>query len=829
MARTLTKVEAASDRLAAVLAGFDDDRLAALLAARPDLADPPPADFACLADRAWSWPSVSACYRGLDLWTQQVVQALCLLPPGATVDRLVTLLGGDASAFDVGRAVDGLADRALLLRHAATIELAPAFAELPFPAQLGPPARVLLGQRSIAQLGVIAKRLGAVAGMTKPAALDAVAAALADPARVGEAVKGGPPGTTKLVREILADGPVWYLPGVLYGSAVSDRSPVGWLVNRGLLVADSWNTATMPGEVGLALRGGRPFPELANRRPSLHPVAVGAGGVVDTAAAEAALRLVADVAAILDDWSAAPPKLLKAGGLGVREVRRAAKATGRTEMEVGRIVDLAAAAGLVVADLVSDSALPTEAYDDWLALDAAARWRRLVAAWLASPLHLGLAGEMGAKDKPIAPLLHRLPEPEARRRRDAVLSALATVDAGEAVGTADLLARLEWEGPLLWTGGPGPASMMTEWVVAEAELLGLAARRALATSGRLAVGGKLDDAAAALAAQAPPVSTSFVVQADLTVVAPGELAVPVRADLELLGDVESKGAATVYRLSETSLRRGFDAGRTAEDILAFLDGHATRAVPQSLRYMVTDLGRRFGQVRVGEARCYVRCDDPSLLAEVTRSRRTARFGLRLLAPTVAVSDAAPEVVLQALRDAGHLPAQEAAGGGLVLVRPERRRAKARPVPSRPAPRAAAPVDPAEVVARLRRARPPAPPPAPGAPAPTTPTPALARKAPSGPPNTMELFDVTLRPMEIFKGRDQVAGLLAQAFVEDWAVRVAYVNAKGRSSQLNVVLLDPPSADVFVDVLPRGEERILALDRIEWARVLTEAEEEHLYQ
>jgi|GEM_PF-6726290 len=93
---------------------------------------------------------------------------------------------------------------------------------------------------------------------------------------------------------------------------------------------------------------------------------------------------------------------------------------------------------------------------------------------------------------------------------------------------------------------------------------------------------------------------------------------------------------------------------------------------------------------------------------------------------------------------------------------------------------------------------------------------------------MELFDATLRPMEIFKGRDQVAGLLAQAFVEDWAVRIAYVNGKGRSSQLNVVLLDPPSADVFVDVLPRGEERILVLDRIEWARVMTEAEEEHLY-
>jgi hypothetical protein len=821
--RTLTKVDAGPDRLASALAGFDDERLAALLAARPDLADPPPADFARLAGRAWSWPSVYTCYRGLDMWGQQVVQALCLLGAGTTVDRLVALLGGEASPADVDRAVESLADRALLLRDGAVIELAPAFDELPFPAGLGPPARAALGDRTIAQLGVMAKRLGATPGATKTAALDAVVAVLGDPTRVRAVVDAGPAGTTKLVGQLLDEGPLAYVPGVLYGASVSDHGPVGWLLNRGLLVADSWNTAVMPGEVGLALRGGRPFPVLANRRPPLHPVAVGAE-TVDMAAAEAALRLVADVAAILDDWSAAPPKLLKAGGLGVREVRRAAKATGRSEKDAGRIVDLAAAAGLVVADLMSDSALPTPGYDDWLALDAPARWRELVSGWLGSPLHLGLAGETSTKDKPIPPLLHRAPEPEARRRRRAVLSALASVAPGGAVPPPDLLARLRWDGPLLWSGGPGTAPMMTEWVVEEAELIGLAARRALATTGRLAEGGRVDEAAAALGVHAPPVSSSFVVQADATVVAPGELAAPVRADLELLGDVESKGAATVYRLSEGSLRRGFDAGRTAEEILAFLDAHASRAVPQSLRYLVTDLGRRFGQVRVGAARCYVRSEDPSLLAEVARSRRTARLGLRLLAPTVAVSDAEPQAVLQALRDAGHLPAQEDAAGGLVLVRPERRRASARPLSRRAVPQAAEPVDPASVVARLRRARPPAP----AAPPRPTPRSRAAPPATKAAPPPAALFDDAVRPMEIVKDREQVAELLAQAFVEDWAVRIAYTNRKGRSSQLSVVLLGPPTADVFVDVLPRGGERVLALERIEWARAMTEAEEDHLY-
>ena len=99
----------------------------------------------------------------------------------------------------------------------------------------------------------------------------------------------------------------------------------------------------------------------------------------------------------------------------------------------------------------------------------------------------------------------------------------------------------------------------------------------------------------------------------------GEPATAIRTELDLLGDVESKGAATVYRISEGSVRRAFDAGRTAEDILAFLARHATRGVPQPLTYLVTDIGRRFGNVRVGSAISYLRSDDPALLAEVLQA------------------------------------------------------------------------------------------------------------------------------------------------------------------------------------------------------------------
>ncbi len=82
-------------------------------------------------------------------------------------------------------------------------------------------------------------------------------------------------------------------------------------------------------------------------------------------------------------------------------------------------------------------------------------------------------------------------------------------------------------------------------------------------------------------------------------------------------------------------------------------------------------------------------------------------------------------------------------------------------------------------------------------------------------------------MDISKDRAEVAVLLSRAYVGDWAVRLAYVNRKGRSSQLNVVVLDAPGDEVLVECIPGFTSRTLVLDRIEWARVMTEAEEEVL--
>lgn len=594
---------AVAETLASALAGWSDDRLAQLFAVRPDLADPPPADFTALAARASAWPSIQACLLTLDRCCEQLIEAMCLLPRPTTATALAALLGPEVRAADLSDALGELRDRALVLGEGEDLTALPALGGLRLPAGLGPPLVILLGEQTAATLGQLAGRLGIGTGRTKAATLAAVSEALADPARIARLLNSGPPGTVELARRMALEHPTVRVPGGLY--VLRDQTPIGWLANRGMAVPVSWDRAVMPAEVGLGVRGGRPFPDFTTRRPTLEFVAVDAAAV-DAYAAERALRLVGDVAGILEAWGETPPKLLKAGGVGVRDLRRAAKATERTEAEVARIIELAGVAGLAAADITADQALPTAAFDEWMALAPAARWARLAAAWLESDRSLGVAGAIDTKDKQIPPLLTRGPEHQAVVRRRLVVEALGDGGPGQAADQASVRARATWDRPAAWNGGPAPAAVLVSWAEEEAELLGLAAMDSLSTFGHLAAGGRLVDAESALAERAPAVTTMFVLQADLTAVAPGELAAPVRAELDLLADVESKGAATVRRFSEASLRRGFDAGRTAEEILGFLEAHASHGVPQPLAYLVADLGRRHGQARVGTATSYVR-------------------------------------------------------------------------------------------------------------------------------------------------------------------------------------------------------------------------------
>jgi hypothetical protein len=105
-------------------------------------------------------------------------------------------------------------------------------------------------------------------------------------------------------------------------------------------------------------------------------------------------------------------------------------------------------------------------------------------------------------------------------------------------------------------------------------------------------------------------------------------------------------------------------------------------VPQPLTYLVDDVARRHGQLRVGAALSFIRCDDQAVLAEIVADPRALALGLRRIAPTVLASSLEPATLLERLRGMGFAPAVEGSDGAVVTAQAQARRA---PEQQRPAP------------------------------------------------------------------------------------------------------------------------------------------------
>ncbi|MGW3202762.1 helicase-associated domain-containing protein [Streptomyces sp. NPDC001135] len=187
-------------------------------------------------------------------------------------------------------------------------------------------------------------------------------------------------------------------------------------------------------------------------------------------------------------------------------------------------------------------------------------------------------------------------------------------------------------------------------------------------------------AARLLAPLLPEPLDHVLLQADLTAVAPGPLRRPLADLLGVLADVESKGGATVYRFTPASVRRALDAGRSAADLHAFLTQHSRTPVPQPLAYLIDDVARKHGHLRVGAASAYVRCDDDTLLNEILADRRAAALRLRRLAPTVLAAPCDPATLLEGLRAMGYAPAAESAEGDVLIARAHAHRTPPRTAP-----------------------------------------------------------------------------------------------------------------------------------------------------
>mgnify|MGYP000491083028 CR=1 FL=1 len=148
-----------------------------------------------------------------------------------------------------------------------------------------------------------------------------------------------------------------------------------------------------------------------------------------------------------------------------------------------------------------------------------------------------------------------------------------------------------------------------------------------------------------------------------------------------IADIESRGGATVYRFSDSSIRRGLDHGKTGDQIKTFLSKISKTPMPQPLEYLITDIAKRHGRLRVGSAHTYIRCEDEGLVQQILHDKKCEHLRLRKIAPQVLVTEFELTEVIGELREYGYLPAAENAGG-VLLSQPNLRRAKSRPKPPR---------------------------------------------------------------------------------------------------------------------------------------------------
>ena len=650
-----------SRSLADDIRGRSDAQLIDLVLARPDLARPAPADLTSLAARAGTRASIQRAVEALDRGHLQVLEALVVAGDAADRADLLRLLGSDDEST-VDSLVEDLWRSALVWRGADGHHVVRTVPEV-------------LGT-SVAGLGAPMRELrpSAPAEHSSPEHVAAVIAEAPDDARA--------------MLERMTWGPAF---GVL-PTATPGRTTARWLLEHHLLVPVSADRVALPREVGLVLRDGR-----LHRAPELTPPVVEARTVslVDAAAGGAASECLTHLDELTAAWGAEPPRVLRAGGLSVRDLRLAQTALDLDPEHTAFVVELAYAAGLVADDgEVVPVWAPTSEIDDWSSSEAGHRWATLALAWLASTRAPHLVGRRSTGTGPANALGPDVQWPAIRGIRREVLRELASLELGRAPAPDSLRERLAWRRP---NRSAGVLDEAVDAVLREAEWLGVTGRGALSQAGRVLVPAPvpgtgaapagadtepdapslLDRAAAAMSPHLPSPVDHILVQADLTAVAPGPLVGGLGSFMRLAADVESRGGATVYRFTPESVRRALDAGWTAADFIETVRRSSRTPLPQPLEYLVSDVARRHGQTRIGGAAAYVRSDDESVLDTMLASRELAPLRLRRLAPTVLVSSADPRVLVDLLRDSGFAPVHEGQDGTVVHAEAPRRRAGAR--------------------------------------------------------------------------------------------------------------------------------------------------------
>lgn len=731
---------ASTQDLAVHLTALPDREVAALLVARPDLAAPPSSSFLALATRAGAPGSIEHALAGLDAPTLAVAEAVVAL---SRLDESEEARGtGPTETAEHGRA-DGTGGTGRAGGEpAGDLPGDPADPAGPDSADLNGlvAAHLPLSAEQVTEALGHLRRLALVVEGRPVAALEAAFGPhpfglgpwAAEPLSAEQlpptleelsedaAGGGGEPAISAASVEML-QALTWGPPaGTLRaGGTAPGAAP---LIERGWLERSSdahgRTRFILPRQVALALRGGR-----LTREPLTTPEAgdletVGADVVASEASfhAEEAVRLVA---ALLEEWGREGGTIRRTGGVSARALARTADALGLEADAAARIIEIAAAAGLLGLDEDGAAWVPSSQAAGWLTDSLPQRWAPLALAWLGSARTPWLTGTRDDDGTLRAVLGPDLEAGWAARLRARVLALLGDLPPGASATPAFVRAALTWQSPRRTIPGGAISA-----VLAEAETLGITGGGALTEAGRILArraAASLDEQApglsggsggvsgpnhaeeaggdeqveplsddealtaleAALAADLPAAVETILVQSDLTAIVPGRPAPELAALLERTSVVESRGGALTVRFTPESVRGALDVGYRAEEITQAIGRYSPTPLPDSLSVLIQDAARHHGAVRVRAVSALLRVGDEATAAGLLAEPRLRDLGLDEVAPGILVATASAGQVLRELRATGLAPVTEDADGHLVVGPATAQQARRAPEPTRP--------------------------------------------------------------------------------------------------------------------------------------------------
>jgi hypothetical protein len=353
----------------------------------------------------------------------------------------------------------------------------------------------------------------------------------------------------------------------------------------------------------------------------------------DAAALETALSAITSLDELARSIESHHVKELARGGLSAQDSQRLAPLMPSAEITPTALLALGHLSGILAKN--GGWWMATEKLDTWLHLPLAERWLAVTTAWSQS---LG-------------------------RDLHAILSA-------ESHWGSDLHEWIDLHYPL---GHEWLDSALADRL-SDAELLGLSSAGTVTAVGRAALAQDWKAVIAALAAVVPPFTEHVFVQHDFTVVAPGPLTPADDVFMRQLCVVESRGLATTFRITAQGTNHLLAQGTSAAQILEHLTSLAATDIPQAVSYFITDLGERFGTIRVREVSGHtvVKASDVLVLRTINADHSLHSLGLRPVSEDSLQCSISAGIVLNALLDAKY-PAQLEDASGKIIAAPVHRR------------------------------------------------------------------------------------------------------------------------------------------------------------